>query len=113
MGAVRWCNAAMKPPPLLRHSFRLHLKKEMVTLTASDYDSMLLECVQRWAPYTELPLRSRRLAFLPARLGGLSLHSWHDTADAASVAGYCHAATFLRQIHDWNKDTFPSLLFSL
>ena len=52
-------------------------------------------------------------ACLPARLGGLSLHSWHDTADAASVAGYCHAATFLRQIHDWTKDTFPSLLFSL
>ena len=41
---------------------------------------------------------SPRLAFLPARLRGLSLHSWHDTADAASVAGY------------WTNDTFPSLL---
>ena len=62
---------------------------------ASEYVSILLKCIRRWAPYTERPLRPRRLAFLPTRLGGLSLHSWRDTADEASVSGYCHAVISL------------------
>ena len=42
---------------------------------AKDYDAALLKFVRRSCPFNELSEHSRRLGFLPLRLGGLGLRS--------------------------------------
>ena len=78
---------------------------------AARYDSCVLSVVRRICSSPVLPDVARRIAHLPAGMGGLGLRSWAGTADAAFVAAYANAAETLPVLlptHAHFRDRLPT-----
>ena len=69
-----------------------------------------MRCAQRWSGRaTTFTVASQQLVFLPLRHGGLGFRSWANTADAAYVSAYAHAASLLPAYYPTLLHTLPPL----